>query len=153
MDMFTGFSQNDVPEFLLFMIDCFHTSLAREIKMNEESYLTLLNKVLTNKEEERELALDRYRKADEKMETNDHFVVMGKNAVSYLRLASDTTNDMFSVAKEIKSVIYKDDIQAGSTTATSDQTMKMVIDQIKQAEDADFGSDDKSQLSDDDIEE
>jgi hypothetical protein len=31
--------------------------------------------------------------------------------------------------------------------------MKMVIDQIKQAEDADFGSDDKSQLSDDDIEE
>ena len=127
--------------------------MAREIKMNEESYLTLLNKVLTNKEEERELALDRYRKADEKMETNDHFVVMGKNAVSYLRLASDTTNDMFSVAKEIKSVIYKDDIQVGSTTATSDQTMKMVIDQIKQAEDADFGSDDKSQLSDDDIEE
>ena len=34
MDMFTGFSQNDVPEFLLFVIDCFHTSLAREIKMN-----------------------------------------------------------------------------------------------------------------------
>jgi hypothetical protein len=81
--------------------------MAKEIKMNEDSYLMLLNKVLTNKEEERELALDRYRKADEKMETNDHFVVMGKNAVSYLRLASDTTNDMFSVAKEIKSVIYK----------------------------------------------
>ena len=33
MDMFTGFSQNDVPEFLLFLIDCFHTSLSREIKM------------------------------------------------------------------------------------------------------------------------
>ena len=121
--------------------------------MNEESYLTLLNKVLTNKEEERELALDRYRKADEKMETNDHFVVMGKNAVSYLRLASDTTNDMFSVAKEIKSVIYKDDTQAGTAMAINDQTMKMVIDQIKQSEDIGFGSDDKSQLSDDDIEE
>jgi hypothetical protein len=127
--------------------------MAREIKMNEESYLTLLNKVLTNKEEERELALDRYRKADEKMETNDHFVVMGKNAVSYLRLASDTTNDMFSVAKEIKSVIYKDDTQVGTAMAINDQTMKMVIDQIKQSEDIGFGSDDKSQLSDDDIEE
>lgn len=127
--------------------------MARDIKMNEESYLTLLNKVLTNKEEERELALDRYRKADEKMETNDHFVVMGKNAVSYLRLASDTTNDMFSVAKEIKSVIYKDDTQAGTAMAINDQTMKMVIDQIKQSEDIGFGSDDKSQLSDDDIEE
>mgnify|MGYP002639987430 CR=1 FL=1 len=33
MDMFTGFSQNDLPEFLLFLIDCFHMSLAREIKM------------------------------------------------------------------------------------------------------------------------
>jgi hypothetical protein len=126
--------------------------MAKEIKMNEDSYLMLLNKVLTNKEEERELALDRYRKADEKMETNDHFVVMGKNAVSYLRLASDTTNDMFSVAKEIKSVIYKDDSQGGTTLAINDETMKMVIDQIKQSEEADFGSEDKSQLLDDDIE-
>jgi ubiquitin carboxyl-terminal hydrolase 8 len=33
MDMFTGFSQNDLPEFLLFMIDCFHTSLSREVNM------------------------------------------------------------------------------------------------------------------------
>lgn len=126
--------------------------MAKEIKMNEDSYLNLLNKVLTNKEEERELALDRYRKADEKMETNDHFVVMGKNAVSYLRLASDTTNDMFNVAKEIKSVIYKDDSQVGQTMAINDQTMKMVIDQIKQSEEADFNSDDKNQLLDEDIE-
>ena len=33
MDMFTGYSQNDLPEFLLFVIDCFHTALSREIKM------------------------------------------------------------------------------------------------------------------------
>jgi ubiquitin C-terminal hydrolase len=32
-DIFTGFSQNDVPEFLLFLIDCFHNSLCREIKI------------------------------------------------------------------------------------------------------------------------
>ena len=34
MDMFTGHSQNDLPEFLLFLIDCFHNSLSREIKMS-----------------------------------------------------------------------------------------------------------------------
>jgi hypothetical protein len=34
MDIFTGYSQNDLPEFLLFLIDCFHNSIAREIKMN-----------------------------------------------------------------------------------------------------------------------
>jgi ubiquitin C-terminal hydrolase len=33
-DIFTGYSQNDVAEFLLFLIDCFHNSLSREIKMN-----------------------------------------------------------------------------------------------------------------------
>ena len=36
--------------------------------------------------------------------------------------------------------------------AINDQTMKMVIDQIKQSEESDFGSDDKNQLLDDDIE-
>lgn len=33
MEMFTGYSQNDLPEFLLFLIDSFHTGLSREIKM------------------------------------------------------------------------------------------------------------------------
>jgi ubiquitin C-terminal hydrolase len=32
-DLFTGYSQNDLPEFLLFVIDCFHNSISREIKM------------------------------------------------------------------------------------------------------------------------
>jgi ubiquitin C-terminal hydrolase len=33
MDMFTGFNQNDLPEFLSFVIDCFHIALSREVKM------------------------------------------------------------------------------------------------------------------------
>ena len=33
-DIFTGFAQNDLPEFLDFMIDCFHNSIKREVKMN-----------------------------------------------------------------------------------------------------------------------
>ena len=33
IDIFTGFAQNDLPEFLLFLIDAFHTSLAREVNM------------------------------------------------------------------------------------------------------------------------
>jgi len=34
MELFTGYSQNDLPEFLLFVIDCFHTSISREINMS-----------------------------------------------------------------------------------------------------------------------
>jgi ubiquitin carboxyl-terminal hydrolase 8 len=33
IDDFTGYSQNDLPEFLLFLIDCFHNSISREISM------------------------------------------------------------------------------------------------------------------------
>jgi hypothetical protein len=34
IEIFTGYSQNYVSEFLLFLIDCFHNSLAREIIIN-----------------------------------------------------------------------------------------------------------------------
>ncbi len=33
-ELFTGYEQNDVSEFLLFLIDCFHNSLSREININ-----------------------------------------------------------------------------------------------------------------------
>ena len=35
-DMFTGFNQNDLPEFLIFIIDCFHNALSREVNMTIE---------------------------------------------------------------------------------------------------------------------
>ncbi len=35
-DIFSGATQNDLPEFLLFIIDCFHNALAREVNMSIE---------------------------------------------------------------------------------------------------------------------
>jgi ubiquitin C-terminal hydrolase len=32
-DLFMGYQQNDIQEFLLFIIDCFHTALSREVDM------------------------------------------------------------------------------------------------------------------------
>lgn len=32
-ELFTGYHQNDLPEFLLFLIDCFHNALSREVNM------------------------------------------------------------------------------------------------------------------------
>jgi len=40
VDIFTGYSQNDLPEFLLFVIDCFHTSLSREVSMSISGTVT-----------------------------------------------------------------------------------------------------------------
>ena len=33
-DLFTGWAQNDLPEFLLFLVECMHNSIARGVKMN-----------------------------------------------------------------------------------------------------------------------
>lgn len=33
-DLFTGHAQNDMPEFLLFFMDCIHSSISRHVKMN-----------------------------------------------------------------------------------------------------------------------
>lgn len=33
-ELFTGYDQNDMTEFLIFVIDCFHESLSREVNMN-----------------------------------------------------------------------------------------------------------------------
>jgi ubiquitin C-terminal hydrolase len=42
--LFTGFAQNDLPEFLTFIIDCFHNSIMREVNMN------IRGDILTNKD-------------------------------------------------------------------------------------------------------
>lgn len=107
----------------------------KDIKIDENSYLMLLNRVLKNKEEERELALDRYRKADESIQSNDHFMLLGKNAVAYLRLASDTTNDLANLAKEIKSIIFKESENSGNMSAVqSAEQTRAIIDLAKESD-------------------
>ena len=47
-DLFTGFAQNDLSEFLTFLIGCFHISLQREVQMNiSGSVLTDMDKTAT----------------------------------------------------------------------------------------------------------
>lgn len=43
-DLFTGFAQNDLPEFLLFLMDCLHNSINRSVKIN------ITGKILNNKD-------------------------------------------------------------------------------------------------------
>lgn len=50
-ELFTGFSQNDLPEFLIFIIDCFHNSISREVSMKIEG---------TSKDETDKLAIKCY---------------------------------------------------------------------------------------------
>lgn len=109
--------------------------MSKEVKIDENSYLMLINKVLKNKDEERDLALDRYRKADEAITTNDHFMLLGKNAAAFLQIASSATNDLASLAKEIKSIVFKDDPNANANSGIGmGGNVRAIIDLAKEEE-------------------
>ena len=98
-----------------------------EVEITKESYLKLINKVFDNKLEEREIALDRYRRADEQMDTPEKFVLLGKNAVSFLGLASDSSNEIALLAKEIKSIVYNDTDGTSSDNGKISQGFKSAV--------------------------
>lgn len=109
--------------------------MSKDIKIDENSFLILLNKILKNKEEERDLALDRYRKADESIQTNDHFMLLGKNSATFLQIASEATNDLTNILKEMKSLVYKDSDNSGiGGVIQNDAEMRALIDRAKEEE-------------------
>jgi len=108
-----------------------------DIDITKDGYLKLINEVYIRKLEERQYALDRYRKADEMMESAEQFVLMGKNAVSFLSLASTSTSDIASLAKEIKSIVYKenaDEITSGDKGSLDDEFKIAISTQLEELE-------------------
>lgn len=108
--------------------------MVEKFEISKDGYLKLITKVYENKLEERELALDRYRKADEQMETAEQFVLMSKGAVSFLNLASMSSNEMASLAKEIKSIVYKDEVSGDISLNLSDGWKTAIQENVDEAE-------------------
>ena len=94
-------------------------------------YEELISKVYKYKLEEREMALDRYRRADEQMDTAESFILMGKNAISFLKAASDSSDAIAQLAKEIKSIVYKDDANSSIDVNFNDLDKRAIIDAMK----------------------
>lgn len=99
-----------------------------------ELYEKLISEVYKYKLEEREMALDRYRRTDEQMETAESFILMGKNAIAFLKQASDSSDGIERLAKEIKTIVYKDDANSNVTMNFGDLDKRAIIDAIKEDE-------------------
>ena len=110
--------------------------MGNKINISKEGYLDLLEKVFQNKTEERELALDRFREADEQMDSAEAFVLMGKNAVSFLTLASNSTSDIANIAKEIKSIVYSDASPQNVNLHLDDGFKDKIMNEIVEFEDS-----------------
>jgi len=108
--------------------------MAEKLEISKDGYLSLVKRVFENKLEERELALDRYRKADDQMETAEQFVLMGKNAVAFLNLASLSTNDLAALAKEMKSIVYKSEGDNDGPSELSEDWKNAVNEKIEEVE-------------------
>lgn len=84
-----------------------------KIDISVSGLLKLLNKSYDNFNEERDLALERYRRQDEMINTADDFIVQGKFNVDYLKIASERSNALFSMGKLISDIVYKDNGEKG----------------------------------------
>jgi hypothetical protein len=92
-----------------------------KVKITKDGLEDLLNKTLSYINEERELALDRYRRQDEQIQSGQDFILQGKNAVDFLKTASNRTDEILIVAKMIKDILYSsDEGQTGSGLMTDD---------------------------------
>ena len=103
-----------------------------KVEVSQSGLEKLLVQSLTNFQEERDLALERYRRQDEKIESNDDFILQGKNAVDYLKTAADRSNAIFGVAKLIKDIVYKDGQEGGSGSGTNDSQKSDILKFIQE---------------------
>jgi Asp-tRNA(Asn)/Glu-tRNA(Gln) amidotransferase B subunit len=100
----------------------------------------LLEKSLDNFQEERDLALERYRRQDEQMQSSDDFVLQGKFTVDYLKVAADRSNAIFNLAKLVKDIVHKDDsggLNKAGATGTSNDAQKAEILKLMKEMDSD----------------
>lgn len=96
-----------------------------KIEVSEDGIKSLLNNLKDNINEERNLALERFRRQDETIENNEQFILQGKYLVDFLRTASDRTDALMNLTKMISNIVYKDD--NGSKPVLNDDQVKSEI--------------------------
>jgi len=89
----------------------------------------LLDKFIKNAEEERDLALERYRRQDLMIETAEDFVVQGKNAVDFLKTAAQRSDAILDAVKLIGN-IYGQGTNGTTPALSSDDIKRQIKDMV-----------------------
>ena len=90
-ELFTGFNQNDLPEFLIFVIDCFHNALSREVNM------TIQGDVKDNKDNIAVKCFERIKQMYEKDYSEIWNMFYG---IHVSQLENTATNEIVSITPE-----------------------------------------------------
>jgi ubiquitin C-terminal hydrolase len=90
-EMFTGFNQNDLPEFLIFIIDCFHNSLSRKVEMS----------IIGNAINEKDKMATKCFETIKSMYSNDYSEIWNMfYGIHISQLISNETNEIASIRPE-----------------------------------------------------
>jgi len=94
-----------------------------KVDVTKESYLELLNYASQLKMEERNEAMDMYRKAADEMEDGEMIAYIGKTAISFLDLASKTSSSIIDIAQSIQKIAFneQDDEDSGGISISSEE--------------------------------
>jgi hypothetical protein len=98
-----------------------------KIEINQESFLKTLNLIQENLSEERNLALDRFKRQEEQIDSSEQFIMQGKILSDYLRLAQSSTESLFAIAKLQAGILYKNDAAANAGNALSHDDIQKAI--------------------------
>jgi hypothetical protein len=110
-----------------------------KVEISEQGISSLMNMLKDNINEERNLALERYRRQDESIENNEQFILQGKYLVDFLKTASDRTDALMNLTKMVSNIVYKDD--NGSKPIMDDSLIKSEILKHIENEKNDLGTD------------
>lgn len=80
-----------------------------EIDTDKESISKLLNDVRDQSIEERNLALDRFKRQDSAIDSDEQFILQGKLLTDLLKVAAERTDSLLNIIKIQVGVVYKDD--------------------------------------------
>lgn len=108
----------------------------KKIELSQAGMEKLIAQSISNFQEERDLALERYRRQDEAMTGPEDFVMQGKITVEYLKVASERSNAIFGVAKLMKEILIKDDtkVDGSGGGGISDEMKREIMRTIKDSE-------------------
>ncbi len=77
-----------------------------KVEVSKDSILNMLMTVTSFKMEERDLALDRFKKMNDDLLDVEEFWSQGKNAIEYLKAASNASNYLGDMAQEMMKYVF-----------------------------------------------
>ena len=97
-----------------------------KIEITQDNIVKVLNTIQENIMEERSLALDRFKRQDDSIDSNEQFIMQGKIMAEYLSLAQACTNSLFNIVKLQASIVYKHDVVNNSGVLSHDEMQKEI---------------------------